>query len=84
MNALVKEVFDRYGDEMNMINEKGEAYIKKEHLRDFIKEIMEASGEGEAWNEQDFEDGYMQFDIDGSGQLEKSEMIDFIKRFADL
>ena len=45
---------------------------------------MEASDEAEAWNEQDFEDGYLQFDNDGSGQIEKSELLEFIKRFADL
>ena len=84
MNALVKEVFDKYGNELTMVNEQGEAYIKKENLRDFIKGIMEDSGEAEAWSEQDFEDGYKQFDVDGSGQIEKSEMIAFIKRFADL
>ena len=67
-----------------MVNENGEAYIRKEHLRDFIKGIMEASGEADAWSEEDFEEGYQQFDNDGSGQIEKSEMIEFVKRFADL
>ena len=67
MNALVKEIFDKYGNEIDMVNEKGEPYILKEHLREFIREIMEASDEAEAWSDEKFEEGYLQFDSDGSG-----------------
>ena len=42
------------------------------------------SGEGDAWDESDFEAGYLQFDKDGSGQIEREEFDAFVKRFADL
>ena len=42
------------------------------------------SGEGDAWDDNDFEAGYMQFDKDGSGQIERDEFDAFVKRFADL
>ena len=42
------------------------------------------SGEGDAWEEDDFENGYKQFDKDGSGQIEREEFDQFVKRFADL
>jgi len=42
------------------------------------------SGEGDAWDENDFEEGYLQFDKDGSGQIEREEFDAFVKRFADL
>ena len=45
---------------------------------------MIQSGEGDAWDEDDFEHGYMQFDKDGSGQIERDEFDAFVKRFADL
>ena len=62
----------------------GEPYIKKEHSKEFIHKIMMDSGEGEAWNDDDFEQGYMQFDQDGSGMIERNEFDAFVKRFADL
>ena len=42
------------------------------------------SGEGDAWEDSDFEAGYLQFDKDGSGQIEREEFDQFVKRFADL
>ena len=42
------------------------------------------SGEGDAWEEDDFENGYKQFDKDGSGQIEREEFDAFVKRWADL
>ena len=45
---------------------------------------MTQAEEMEAWADKDFEDGYSQFDQDGSGQVEREEFVAFIKRFADL
>ena len=53
-------------------------------MKEFIHAIMVDSGEGDAWCEDDFEAGYMQFDKDGSGQVEREEFDAFVKRFADL
>lgn len=45
---------------------------------------MTDAREQEAWDDQDFEDGYNQFDKDRSGQIDEQEFKDFVKRFADL
>ena len=77
-------MFERYNPDKSAVNEHGEPYITKEQMRLFIKEIMETAGEGDAWNEDKFEESYVTFDIDGSGQIEAPEFAAFVKRFADL
>ena len=76
VRELGDEIFEQYS--------AGKNYIQKEDLKEFIKGIMFDSGEGDAWNDEDFEKGYMQFDKDGSGQIERDEFDAFVKRFADL
>ena len=58
--------------------------ITKDNLRDFIKEIMAAAEEIDAWDDEDFEQGYYQFDKDRSGFIDAEEFDSFVKRFADL
>ena len=58
--------------------------ITKDNLRDFIKEIMTAAEEIDAWDDEDFEQGYYQFDKDRSGFIDAEEFDSFVKRFADL
>ena len=45
---------------------------------------MKESGEYEAFNQDDFDTGYYEFDTDASGKIERAEFEGFIKRFADL
>ena len=66
------------------MDDDNKPFITKENLREFIKTIMEDAREQEAWDDQDFEDGYNQFDKDRSGQIDEQEFKDFVKRFADL
>ena len=84
VRELGDEIFDKYNKGGVSVNDEGKPYIKKEHLKEFIHKIMMDSGEGEAWNDDDFEQGYMQFDQDGSGMIERNEFDAFVKRFADL
>ena len=84
VRELGDEIFEKYNPGSDMVNDEGKPYIKKENLREFIMNIMQAAGEDEAWNEKDFEAGYLQFDKDGSGMIEREEFSGFIKRFADL
>ena len=84
VRELGDEVFDKYNAGGAAVNDEGHPYIKKADLREFIHQIMCDSGEGDAWNEDDFEAGYMQFDKDGSGMIEREEFDAFVKRFADL
>lgn len=41
------------------VNDEGDEYIEKAHLKEWVQEIMGASGEQDSWNENDFEDGYL-------------------------
>ena len=84
VRELGDEIFEKYNSGGTAVNNEGKPYIKKEDLKEFIKQIMFDSGEGDAWNDADFESGYMQFDKDGSGQIERDEFDAFVKRFADL
>ena len=45
---------------------------------------MTAAEEIDAWDDEDFEQGYYQFDKDRSGFIDAEEFDSFVKRFADL
>ncbi len=84
VRELQEEVFEKYNPGGEKKNDKGEPFITKENLQEFIEDIMKSSGEYEAFNQEDFDKGYNEFDSDASGQIEKQEFTGFIKRFADL
>ena len=84
VRELGEEVFDKYNPGNTIQNDEGEPYISKEDMREFIKAIMERSGEVESWSDEEFQTCYLEFDRDGSGKIERSEFDAFIKRFADL
>ena len=76
---LKNQVFKTYA-----LHDESEPYITKEHLREFIIGIMKESGVEEGWDEQDFDHAYMQIDQDGSGKIQESEFVNFVKRYAEL
>ena len=84
VRELGDEIFHKYNPGLTTVNDEGKPYISKENLREFIMQIMEAAGENDAWDEEDFEQGYYIFDKDRSGQIDRQEFDDFVKRFADL
>lgn len=45
---------------------------------------MTAAGEGDAWDDKEFDTCFKEFDYDGSGTVTKPELSNFIKRFAAL
>eukprot|EP00347_Sterkiella_histriomuscorum_P022495 403338278 len=81
LTELVEEVFKTYP---NDIDENGDTILAKDDIRDFIKKTMEAAGEVDAWDDQEFEICYREFDYDGNGTISKQELLQFIKRFAAL
>ena len=83
VRELKEQIFAKYNP-TGKKNEENLQIITKDNLREFIKEIMEAAGEDEAWDEEDFEQGYYQFDKDRSGEIDEHEFTEFVKRFADL
>ena len=83
VRELGDEIFAKYNPEHKK-NDEGLEIISKDNLREFIMSIMGAADEMEAWDEDDFEQGYYQFDKDRSGEIDRYEFNEFVKRFADL
>ena len=81
LTSLVDEVFSSYKAEAD---ENGEQILTKQDIRDFLRQTMEVAGEGDAWDEAEFEACYKEFDYDGNGTISKDELMQFIKRFAAL
>ena len=84
VNGLVEEVFNKYNKNSAPINSEEGPLLTKENVRDFLRVIMEVAGEDDAWDEDEFETCYREFDYDGSGTVNKSEFTNLIKRFAAL
>ena len=45
---------------------------------------MDEAGEGDAWDDEEFDICFKEFDYDGSGKVDRQELQNFIKRFAAL
>ena len=41
---------------------------------------MEQAGEADAWDEKEFDTCFKEFDYDGSGEVNRQELLNFIKR----
>ena len=77
-------MFNKYNPGKRIVNDEGKPYLEKEQMREFIKDIMFACSQQEAWSDEEFDLSYNEFDKDGSGQVDEDEFRAFIKRFADL
>ena len=62
VRELREEIFEKYNPGGKIVDGEGKPYITKENLREFIMDIMTAADEIEAWDEEDFQQGYYQFD----------------------
>ena len=84
VRELREEIFEKYNPGLKLTDDEGRPCITKENLKEFIKEIMTQADELDAWDDEDFEQGYNQFDKDRSGKIDAEEFDAFVKRFADL
>ncbi len=83
MLDLTDEVIQKYGNAKGNIN-ADEIELSQDQVRAFIQAVMEEAGEGDAWCEDEFNECFKEFDYDGSGQVSKQELLNFIKRFSAL
>ena len=81
VSGLVEEVFTKYG---GASAGQEEAEMNKEQIKEFLKQLMTEAGETEAWDDLEFDNCFKEFDYDGSGNVNKQELTNFIKRFAAL
>ena len=84
VRLLGEEIFEKYNPGGANKDDEDKPIITKENLREFIMSIMKAAGEDDAWDEEDFENGYNQYDKDRGGTIDMQEFTDFIKKYADL
>ena len=79
---LTDETIKKYakGENINF----DEVELSQEQVKQFIKDVMEEAEEGDAWDEEEFNTCFKEFDYDGSGEVSREELMNFIKRFAAL
>ena len=83
VNELVDEVFAKYNKPTTSANPDDDQ-LDRDEVKAFLLDIMTAAGEGDAWDDKEFEACFKEFDYDGSGQVTKSELTNLVKRFAAL
>ena len=73
--AIIDQIWPLY-DEDNSGN------LDKDETRKFVKQYMEASGFNmEDFDDDIFEEMFIEFDEDGSGQIEKDELYNLLAKF---
>lgn len=79
---LTEETIRKYANSSNI--NMDEVELDQEQVKQFIKDVMEEAEEGDAWDEEEFNTCFKEFDYDGSGNVSREELLNFIKRFAAL
>jgi len=79
-NVIKKCVDDIWKD----YGKKGSDSLNKDETRKFVMETLASMKDDEAFSEADFEECFKEFDLDGSGTIEKEEMVMFIKKVSGL
>jgi len=77
INKCVNDIWKEYG-------KKGSDSLSKDQTRKFVMETLSDMRDNEAFTEADFEACFKEFDLDGSGTIEKKEMVIFIKKVSGL
>jgi Ca2+-binding EF-hand superfamily protein len=79
-NVIKKCVDDIWKD----YGKKGSDSLSKDQTRKFVMETLSSMKDDELFTEADFEACFKEFDLDGSGTIEKEEMVSFIKKVSGL
>ena len=77
IDAVIKKCVD---DIWKDYGKKGSEYLSKDDTRKFVMETLASMKDDEGFSEADFEACFKEFDLDGSGTIEKEEMVMFIKK----
>jgi len=73
LRAIIDQIWDNYDTDAS-------GKLDKEESRKFVREaLVEFGGSADECTEEAFEECFAQFDRDGSGFIEKDEMINVIK-----
>ena len=77
IKKCVDDIWKDYG-------KKGSESLSREQTRKFVMETLVSMRDDEAFSDADFEACFKEFDLDGSGTIEKEEMVTFIKKVSGL
>jgi Ca2+-binding EF-hand superfamily protein len=77
IKKCVDDIWKDYG-------KKGSDSLSKDETRKFVMETLTSMKDDEGFTEADFEACFKEFDLDGSGTIEKEEMVTFIKKVSGL
>lgn len=77
IDAVIKKCVD---DIWKDYGKKGSDSLSKDETRKFVMETLASMRDDETFTEADFEACFKEFDLDGSGTIEKEEMVMFIKK----
>jgi len=81
VDAVIRKCVDDIWKEYNT-NKSGS--LNKEQTRKFVMDTLSDMQDGNEFTEADFEECFKEFDKDGSGSIDKDEMVFFIKKSAGL
>jgi Ca2+-binding EF-hand superfamily protein len=74
IQKCVDDIWKEYG-------KNGYESLNKEEIKKFVADSL---SDEEPFSEEDFEACFKEFDLDGSGTIEKKEMVQFIKKVSGL
>merc|ERR1739844_840068 len=77
IGKCVDEIWSKYDDDNN-------GYLDKQETKRFVQDTLADMADGAGFNDDDFDQCFREFDKDGSGTIERGEMVQFIKQVAGL
>ena len=79
---LTDETIQKYSKSTHI--NKDDIELNQDQVRQFIQDVMNEAEEGDAWDENEFNSCFKEFDYDGSGNVSRDDLLNFIQRFAAL
>ena len=89
VDNLVMEVFKHFNKDFNIDDLENSSVddfpiLTKDEIQSYLHDIMIQAGEDDAWVDEEFESAFKEFDYDGNGEVDPKELVNLIKRFANL
>ena len=77
IGKCVEEIWYKYDDDNS-------GFLDKQETKRFVQDTLADMADGAGFNDDDFDQCFREFDKDGSGTIERGEMVQFIKQVAGL
>ena len=86
VDNLVLEIFKNFNKPLIDVEQSGEdvPILYKDEIKEYIHDMMRQAGEDDAWDDEEFEHAFKEFDYDGNGEVDPKELVNLVKKFADL